>query len=136
MTKLTSLILGLTFGFILTKSEVISWFRIQRMFNFDELYMYLIIGTAVTVGISSVRILKIFNIKSLAKEKLSFSGKELNKGTVIGGILFGIGWAITGACPGPIFAQIGSGEFAAISTLLGAITGSLTYNVFRDKIPD
>ena len=135
MSKLASILLGITFGFVLTKSEVISWFRIQKMFNFQEPYMYLIIGTAVIVGIISVQILKRFGAKSISKEELDFSGKVLNKGTVIGGVLFGIGWAITGACPGPIFAQIGTGEYAAISTFLGALSGSFLYNLLRNKLP-
>ncbi len=135
MNKITSILLGITFGFILTKSEVISWFRIQKMFQFEEPYMYLIIGTAVIVGSISVIILKKFGIKSVAKEKLDFSGKTLNKGTILGGIIFGIGWAITGACPGPIFAQIGSGEYAAISTFVGSLTGSLLFNLIKEKLP-
>lgn len=135
MSKIASIFLGITFGFVLTKSEVISWFRIQKMFNFEEPYMYLIIGTAVIVGIISVQILKRFGVTSISKDKLDFSGKVLNKGTVIGGVLFGIGWAITGACPGPIFAQIGTGEYAAISTFVGALTGSFLYNLLRNKLP-
>jgi len=135
MSKLASIILGITFGFILTKSEVISWFRIQKMFNFEEPYMYLIIGTAVIVGIISVQILKRFGMKSVSKEELDFSGKVLNKGTIIGGVLFGIGWAITGACPGPIFAQIGTGEYAAFSTFVGALSGSFLYNLLKNNLP-
>jgi uncharacterized membrane protein YedE/YeeE len=135
MSKIASIILGITFGFILTKSEVISWFRIQKMFRFEEPYMYLIIGTAVIVGIISVQILKRFGLKSIAKEELDYSGKILNKGTVLGGIIFGIGWAITGACPGPIFAQIGSGEYAAVSTLVGALSGSYLFNLLKSKLP-
>ncbi len=135
MNKITSILLGITFGFILTKSEVISWFRIQKMFRFEEPYMYLIIGTAVIVGTISVIILKKFGVKSVAKEELDFSGKILNKGTILGGIIFGIGWAITGACPGPIFAQIGSGEYAAISTFVGSLIGSLFFNLIKKKLP-
>lgn len=135
MSKIASIILGITFGFILTKSEVISWFRIQKMFRFEEPYMYLIIGTAVIVGIISVQILKRFGLKSIAKEELDYSGKVLNKGTILGGIIFGIGWAITGACPGPIFAQIGSGEYAAVSTLIGALLGSYLFNLIKSKLP-
>ncbi len=135
MSKIASIILGITFGFILTKSEVISWFRIQKMFRFEEPYMYLIIGTAVVVGFISIQLLKILGAKSITKEELDLSGKVLNKGTIIGGVIFGIGWAITGACPGPIFAQIGSGEYAAIATLGGALLGAFFYNLIRDKLP-
>ena len=136
MNKIASIILGITFGFVLTKSEVISWFRIQKMFQFEEPYMYLIIGTAVIVGAISVLILKKFEVTSVNKEDLDFSGKVLNKGTIIGGLVFGIGWAITGACPGPIFAQIGTGEYAAISTFAGALSGSLLYNFLKNKLPN
>ena len=135
MNKLASIILGTTFGFILTKSEVISWFRIQKMFKFEEPYMYLIIGTAVVTGIISVMILKKIGLKSLTKENLDFTAKPLNKGTVIGGIIFGIGWAITGACPGPIFAQIGAGEYAAAATFIGAFSGSFVFNLIKNKLP-
>jgi uncharacterized membrane protein YedE/YeeE len=105
------------------------------MFHFEEAYMYLIIGTAVVVGAVSIQILKRAGLTSVNKQQLDFSGKTLNKGTVIGGITFGIGWAITGACPGPIFAQIGSGEYIAVSTFLGALSGSLIYNLIKSKIP-
>lgn len=135
MNKFSSLFLGITFGFILTKSEVISWFRIQKMFKFEEPYMYLVIGTAVITGIISIIILKKLNIKSLTKEEMDFSGKKLTKGTIIGGIIFGIGWAITGACPGPIFAQVGTGEYAAIVTFIGAFSGAFIYNLIKEKLP-
>lgn len=135
MSKIASIILGITFGFILTKSEVISWFRIQKMFRFEEPYMYLIIGTAVVVGFISIQLLKTLGVKSITKEELDLSGKVLNKGTIFGGVIFGIGWAITGACPGPIFAQIGSGEYAAVATLGGALLGAFFYNLIRNKLP-
>ena len=129
------IVLGIVFGIVLTKSEVISWFRIHNMFMFKEPYMYLIIGSAVVVGIISVQILKRLNIKSLNNEELNFDGKSFHKGFIIGGILFGIGWAITGACPGPIFAQIGSGAYPAIFTLVGAVFGAYLYSRFRGKLP-
>ena len=135
MNNLVFTFLGILFGIVLTKSEVISWFRIQKMFLFQEAYMYLIIGTAVITGIISVFLLKKLKVKSLTKENLNFSGKALNKGTVYGGILFGIGWAITGACPGPIFAQIGTGAYPAIITLAGAVTGVYLFNLVREKLP-
>ena len=108
---------GILFGIILTNSEVISWFRIRKMFLMQESHMYLIIGSAIIVGATSIFILKKMKIKSLNKEILDFRGKDYNKGSIFGGAIFGIGWAITGACPGPIFAQIGAGEYAAVSTL-------------------
>lgn len=135
MTNFVSILFGCLFGIVLTKAEVISWFRIQKMFLFEEVYMYLIIGTAIIVGAVSIFILKKIKIKSITKEELEFTGKELNKGTVIGGIIFGIGWAITGACPGPIFAQIGAGESAAVVTLFGAVAGVFIYNLVKSKLP-
>ncbi len=105
------------------------------MFLFEEAHMYLIIGSAVLTGIVSVVILKKMNTKSVIKKEMNFKGKNEHKGTIIGGLLFGIGWAITGACPGPIFAQIGAGEYAAFSTLFGAIVGAAVYHSIKSKLP-
>ena len=129
------IIFGILFGIVLTKSEVISWFRIQDMFQFKELHMYLIIGSAVLVGIVSIQMIKGLKVKSINGEELQYSEKKFHKGFIIGGILFGIGWAITGACPGPIFAQIGAGEFPAIITLAGGLFGAYLHSAFREKLP-
>jgi uncharacterized membrane protein YedE/YeeE len=128
-------LLGIVFGIILTKSEVISWFRIRKMFLFEEAHMYLIIGSAVVVGALSITLLKKFTIKSLKNEKLNYEGKTYQKGFIYGGLIFGVGWAITGACPGPIFAQIGSGAFPAIFTLVGGLLGSYIYSLVKEKLP-
>ena len=135
MKNILYIIPGIFFGLILTHSEVISWFRIRKMFLLQESHMYLIIGSAVLVGIISIYILKKMEIHSINNQSLNFIGKEFNKGTIFGGLIFGIGWAITGACPGPIFAQIGAGEYAAISTLIGAVLGAYLYNFFKQKLP-
>ncbi len=129
------IVFGILFGIILTKSEVISWFRIQNMFQFKELHMYLIIGSAVAVGIISMQLIQRLNVKSLNGEEIHVKGKQFHKGFIIGGIIFGIGWAITGACPGPIFAQIGAGEFPALFTLAGALLGAFLYHSFKSKLP-
>lgn len=129
------LIFGLIFGIVLTKSEVISWFRIQAMFNFEEPHMYLIIGSAVVTGAVSILILKALKIKSLKKEEIIFDGKIYNHGFIWGSLIFGVGWAITGACPGPIFAQIGSGEYPALVTLAGALIGAYGYQIGKSKLP-
>lgn len=129
------LIFGVLFGIVLTKSEVISWFRIQKMFLFEEPHMYLIIGSAVAVGAISIIILKKLGVKSLSKEELNLQGKPYTKGFLIGGVMFGIGWAITGACPGPIFAQIGTGAWPALSTFAGAVLGAYIYSQVRNKLP-
>src|SRR5436853_1785273 len=109
MNKIKFLLLGFIFGFTLVKSEAVSWFRIQEMFHFQSFHMYGIIGCAVVVGIISVWLIKKYNVKTTKGEEVRLVGKEMNKGTVIGGLLFGFGWAMTGACPGPLYVLIGSG---------------------------
>ena len=128
-------IAGILFGIILVKAEVISWFRIQEMFRLQSFHMFGVIGSAVIVGIISVWIIKRFNIKTIYGEPIEFVTRKLNKGNIIGGLLFGFGWALTGACPGPIFAQIGTGATITIVTLLSAIAGTWTYGRLRDKLP-
>ncbi len=135
MKLINSLLFGIVFGIILTKSEVISWFRIRDMFLFNEPHMYLIIGSAVATGVVSYLIIRKFKIKTLDKQEITIDKKPMNKGVIIGGIMFGIGWAVTGACPGPIFAQIGAGEYPAIITLAGALVGVYIFSVSRDKLP-
>jgi hypothetical protein len=129
------LFIGITFGIILVKAEIISWFRIQEMFRLQSFFMYGVIGTAILVGMLSIWVIKRFNIKTISGEKVAFENKTFNKGQVYGGLIFGIGWAITGACPGPLFAQIGSGFLAVGITLLSAIAGTWVYGYFRDRLP-
>lgn len=128
-------IAGMAFGIILIKSEVVSWFRIQEMFHLQSFHMYGVIGSAIVVGAISVWLIKKFNIKTIYGEKIEFYPKAFNKGQVYGGLLFGLGWAITGACPGPLFAQIGSGATVIAITLLSAIAGTWVYGYFREKLP-
>ena len=135
MSNLNYIIPGIIFGIILTKSEVISWFRIRKMFLLEEPFMYLVIGSAVLTGIISVQILKRLNITARHGGKLNLKGKDYHRGIIFGSILFGIGWAITGACPGPVFAQVGAGEYAAIFTLAGAVLGAYVYHALRDRLP-
>lgn len=129
------LIAGTFFGIILIKAEVISWFRIQEMFRLQSFHMYGVIGSAVVVGIVSVWLIRKFNIKTIYGEPIEFVTRKLNKGNIIGGLLFGFGWALTGACPGPLFAQIGTGATATIITLFSAIAGTWCYGVLRDRLP-
>lgn len=133
--NLIYLVVGIFFGITFVKAEIISWFRIQEMFLMDSFHMYGIIGTAVTVGMISIFIIKKFQIKTLAGETIYIEPKEFNKGNVIGGLLFGFGWALTGACPGPMYALAGSGFTAALLMLLSAIAGTWTYAYFKDKLP-
>lgn len=128
------LVVGILFGIVFVKAEIISWFRIQEMFRLHSFHMYGVIGTAVVVGLISILLIKRLNIRTLAGEKIVFHDKEINKGQVIGGLIFGLGWAITGACPGPLFAQIGSGFLAVSVTLLSAVAGTWTYGALRDKL--
>ena len=126
---------GILFGIILIKSEVISWFRIQEMFRLQSFHMYGVIGSAIVVGIISILIIKKFKIRSIDGEEIRFETKEFNKGQVYGGLLFGFGWALTGACPGPLFAQIGTGATVIIVTLFSAIIGTWFYGYLREKLP-
>ena len=128
-------LLGIIFGITFVKAEVISWFRMQEMFRLQSFHMYGVIGTAVVVGALSVWIIKKFRIKTLSGEAISFSNKKFNKGQVIGGLLFGFGWAMTGACPGPLFAQIASGFLVVSVVLLSAIAGTWFYGLIREKLP-
>ncbi len=129
------LIVGVLFGVIFVKAEIISWFRIQEMFRLQSFFMYGVIGSAILVGIISIQLIKRFNIKTISGEKIAIGNKEFRKGQVIGGFVFGLGWAITGACPGPLFAQIGSGFTVVFVTLLSATAGTWVYGKYSDKLP-
>lgn len=129
------LIVGILFGIVFVKSEVISWFRIQEMFRLESFHMYGIIGSAIVTGMISIWVIKKFNIKTLDGEPISIAPKKFNKGQIYGGLIFGFGWALTGACPGPLFAQIGTGSLVVIVTLLSAILGTWVYGYYREKLP-
>ncbi len=133
--NLKYLAVGILFGIVFVKAEVVSWFRIQEMFRLQSFHMYGIIGSAVAVGAVSVWLIRKFNIKTIYGETIEFHPKTFNKGQVIGGLLFGLGWAMTGACPGPLYAQIGMGATVIAITLLSAILGTWVYGYFRDKLP-
>ncbi|HTO15862.1 MAG TPA: DUF6691 family protein [Edaphocola sp.] len=133
--NLKYLLVGTIFGIIFVKAEVVSWFRIQEMFRLQSFHMYGIIGSAIAVGMISIWLIKKFNIKTIYGEQIEFHPKKFNKGQIYGGLLFGLGWAVTGACPGPIFAQIGTGVGVISITLLSAIGGTWVYGYFREKLP-
>ena len=134
-TNIKYAIIGILFGIVFVKAEIVSWFRIQEMFRLESFHMYGVIGSAVVVGMISVAIIKKFKLKTFSGEPISFSPKKFNKGQIFGGLMFGLGWAITGACPGPLFAQIGTGATVISITLLSAIAGTWTYGKFREKLP-
>ncbi len=133
--NLKYLVFGMMFGIILIKSEVISWFRIQEMFRLQNFHMYGVIGSAIAVGVISVFIIKKLNIKTIQGEEIHFPEKPFNKGIVIGGLLFGFGWAMTGACPGPLYAQLGYGSTVTLVTIFMAILGTWVYGIIRNKLP-
>lgn len=136
MKNLKFLVLGFLFGIILLKAEVISWFRIQEMFRFQSFHMFGIIGSAVIVGAIGVWLIKKFNIKTTKGEEIKLKPKPFNKvGNISGGILFGLGWALIGACPGPIYALLGAGYSIILIPLLSALVGVFVYGVVKDKIP-
>lgn len=129
------LVAGIVFGIILVKSEVVSWLRIQEMFRLESFHMYGVIGSAVVTGIISILIIKKFNIRTIEGEKIHLPKKKFHKGQVYGGLLFGFGWALTGACPGPLFVQIGAGASVVLITLLSAIAGTWVYGLMEQKLP-
>jgi len=135
LANLKYLVVGVLFGIIFVKAEIISWFRIQEMFRLQSFHMYGVIGSAVIVGMLSVWLIKKFNVKTISGEAITIQPKQFNKGQVYGGLLFGFGWAMTGACPGPLFAQIGTGATVISITLLSAVAGTWFYGLIKDKLP-
>ena len=131
------LLLGIAFGVVLTRSEVLSWFRIQEMFRVQSFRMYGIIGSAIATAALSVALLKKPGLKSATGETISTPRKELGSGAryVVGGTIFGLGWALTGACPGPLFALIGDGVFVMIAAVLSALAGTWVYGLIRPRLP-
>jgi uncharacterized protein len=129
------LLAGIGFGIILVKSQVISWFRIQEMFRLQSFHMYGVIGSAVVTGMLSVMIIKKLKIKTINGDPITFPKKDFHKGQIFGGLMFGLGWAMTGACPGPLFAQIGAGFTVVTVTLLSAIFGTWVYGAVRERLP-
>lgn len=128
---------GIFFGFVLIKSEVISWFRIQEMFRFDSIHMYGIFFTAILVGALSIRLIKWYNLKDIDGKPMNLEPKDnaLTKRYIIGGLIFGLGWALTGACPGPLYVLSGSGLLIMLVPLVSAIAGAWAYGLLKPKLP-
>ncbi|TXN37383.1 YeeE/YedE family protein [Flagellimonas hymeniacidonis] len=136
MRTLIHLLIGIFFGIILFKSEAASWFRIYEMFRFDAIHMYGIIGSALAIGIVSIKAIKRFHVKSFFGAQIVIEPKERGfKKYLLGGIFFGLGWALAGACPGPIFTLIGAGFLPILVVLVSAIVGTYLYGILRDKLP-
>jgi uncharacterized membrane protein YedE/YeeE len=135
MKQLRYLILGTLFGIILCKVQAVSWWRMQEMFRFEGFHMYGIFMTAIPTGILSVWLIKRFKIKTIDGEPIVIPKKQFNWGYVIGGLLFGIGWAFSGACPGPLLALIGAGKTVVIVVFLSALLGTWVYSWLRPSLP-
>ncbi|RBP32967.1 hypothetical protein DFR65_102303 [Oceanihabitans sediminis] len=136
MKKLAFIIVGFCFGIIMYKSEAASWFRIYEMFRFESFHMYGIMGTALAFGILFVNLIKRFNIKTFSGEAITIAPKEKSITRYLaGGIIFGLGWALVGACPGPIFVLIGAGYLPVIIVFLAAVFGTFLYGLVRSKLP-
>ena len=132
------LAIGMYFGLIVTKAEVVSWFRIQEMFRFQAFHMYGVVASAVAVAMVSVALIKARQVRTIRGDNIVVPPKELGRRGYrywIGGTLFGLGWALTGACPGPIFALIGNGETVYGVALLSALLGTYVYGVLRPRLP-
>jgi len=132
---LNVLLIGAYLGILFIKSEVARWERIHDMFLFREAHMYLIISVAIVVAMISMQVIQRFRLKSIDGKPITYKPKPFHTGVVIGGMLFGAGWAIAGACPGPIYAQIGAGEWIALLTLAGAMLGMFSYAALKPKLP-
>ncbi|MEO6096510.1 MAG: DUF6691 family protein [Fibrobacteria bacterium] len=128
------LLFGALFGILLTKSQVISWFKIRDMFHFREPDLYLIIGSAVATAMLFLFLIRKFAIKDADGRVLAVPIKNPDRGKLLGGFIFGVGWFITGSCPGPIYAQIGTGEIMALVTLAGALLGAYAFSKVRPRL--
>lgn len=136
MNLLKYLLVGILFGIVLTKTEAVSWYRIYEMFHFQSFHMYGIIGTAIVTGIIGIQIIKRRNLKDIDGMPIEILDKEKGNARYwIGGILFGLGWALVGACPGPIFILLGAGFYNVAFVLFGAIFGTFLYGLIKDKLP-
>ena len=136
MKSVLYIIVGTFLGVILYKSEAASWFRIYEMFQFDSFHMYGIIGSALAVGIVLVQWIKRSKVKSFFGEPIHIQDKERSfTRYMVGGTLFGLGWALAGACPGPIYILVGAGYWPILIVLFGAVMGAFIYGILRDKLP-
>jgi uncharacterized membrane protein YedE/YeeE len=131
------LVLGALFGVVLTKSEVISWFRIQEMFRFQAFHMYGIIGSAIVTGALGLQVIRRFGLRTLDGGPIELPPKAMGRGTRywLGGAIFGLGWALVGACPGPLFALLGTGVGVIVVPIVSALAGTWVYGVLRPRLP-
>ena len=136
MKLLKFLFIGIIFGIVMYKSEAASWFRIFEMFQFQSFHMYGIIGSALFLGVLGTYLIKKKNLKDIEGEPITFTPKDKSFSRYMyGGIIFGLGWALAGACPGPIYTLIGAGYFSIFIVLAGSLVGTLLYGIFRKRLP-
>ncbi len=136
MKYLKFLLIGIFFGIVLVKSEAVSWYRIYEMFKFQSFHMYGIIGSAVLLGIVFVQVFKRTKLKSTEGEEINFAPKEKQyTANILGGTIFGLGWALAGACPGPMYILVGTGVFTMLIVIVGALMGTLAYGTLKKKLP-
>ena len=136
MKNIAYLVIGILFGIVMLKSEAASWFRIYEMFQFKAFHMYGIIGSTLVLGVIFIQLIKQYKIKTFNGEEIIFVNK--NKSILrylLGGIIFGLGWALTGACPGPLFTLLGAGFFPIIIVIVGALLGTWFYGLLKNKLP-
>lgn len=130
------LFIGIFFGIVMFKSEAASWFRIYEMFRFESFHMYGIIGSALVLGVIGIQVIKRKGLKSFSGEPIKIAPKDRGfKNYLFGGIIFGLGWALAGACPGPIYTLIGAGYVSILVVLAGALLGAFLYGLFKSKLP-
>ncbi|MGB8375926.1 MAG: DUF6691 family protein [Salegentibacter sp.] len=136
MRRLAYLLIGIFFGIVMFKSEAASWFRIYEMFRFESFHMYGIIGSALVLGMIGVQLIKKKKLETFSGDPIYFIPKERSfKRYMFGGIIFGLGWALAGACPGPIFTLIGAGYLPILVVFAGALLGTFLYGIFKEKLP-
>jgi uncharacterized protein len=135
MKNLAYLFVGIIFGVALTKGEAVSWYRIQEMFRFESFHMFGIFMTAVPIGAISLLLMRFLEARTIYGEVIDFPVKKYNHGIVLGGLIFGFGWALTGACPGPLYAQIGAGYTITLVTFISAVAGTWTYGYLQRFLP-
>ena len=136
MKYIKYIFIGILFGIVMTKSEVISWYRIQEMFRFQSFHMYGVIGSTVAIGVIMTQLIKKLKVKDITGHQIQFQDKNSGIARYLGGgILFGLGWALSGACPGPMFTLVGAGFSVFIVVILSAVAGTYVYGLLRDKLP-
>ncbi len=136
MKYIKFLLAGILFGIVMTKAEIISWFRIYEMFRFESFHMYGVIGSTVILGVIMIQVMKRTQMKNISGGEINFKPKDKSIiRYLLGGTLFGLGWSLSGACPGPMFVLVGYGYLSILIVILGALLGTFTYGVLKDKLP-